>query len=84
MFKVLFSWWGMLVTTLAQGIQCSHALRKQMDSITQQHNENTCKNPILLWDIGYDSCPGNLVFPCPGEVGGLHYPAKHKGFSPNT
>jgi len=47
--------------------------------------QNFCKGPpILMGDIGYNSCPGNLVFPCPGEVGGLHYPAKDKGFSPDT
>ena len=26
-------------------------------------------------DIGSGSCPGNSVFPCPGQVGRLHDPA---------
>lgn len=28
--------------------------------------ENTL---VLLGEVGYDSCPGNLLFPCPGEAG---------------
>ena len=30
---------------------------------------------VVAGDIGSSSCPGNLVFPCPGQVGRLHYPA---------